>query len=212
MKPRAAILTARSTSTATTVIHTGALGLVRTEASITVMATPHARRAAACGRASGHRGHGTAPPSSPATGDSRRCSLLRWRRRRRLTQGSDMDGYSVKALGESTWGDFAAMVERNTGLFSGCWCTWFHPQDREEDEANRPYKERMVRAGVAHAALVFKGDQAVAWAEYGTPEELPNIHHRKQYEQDAGLPPDYRITCIYVDKRHRRTGLAEVAL
>jgi len=123
-----------------------------------------------------------------------------------------MDGYSVKALGESTWGDFAAMVERNTGLFSGCWCTWFHPQDREEDEANRPYKERMVRAGVAHAALVFKGDQAVAWAEYGTPEELPNIHHRKQYEQDAGLPPDYRITCIYVDKRHRRTGLAEVAL
>jgi GNAT superfamily N-acetyltransferase len=25
-------------------------------------------------------------------------------------------------------------------------------------------------------------------------------------------PPDYRITCIYVDKRHRRGGLAALAL
>jgi GNAT superfamily N-acetyltransferase len=123
-----------------------------------------------------------------------------------------MDGYTIRALGESTWDDFAAMVERNTGLFSGCWCTWFHPQDRDEEEGNRPYKERMVREGVAHAALVFEGDEAVAWAEYGTPEELPNIHHRKQYEEGAVTPPDYRITCIYVDKRHRRSGLAAVAL
>ncbi len=71
-----------------------------------------------------------------------------------------MDGYSIKALDETTWDDFAAMVERNSGLFSGCWCTWFHRQDREQDEDNRPYKERMVRDGVAHAALVFHGEEA----------------------------------------------------
>ena len=123
-----------------------------------------------------------------------------------------MDGYEIKALDEPTWGDFAAMVERNSGLFSGCWCTWFHPQDREEDEANRPYKERMVREKVAHAALVFDGDDAVAWAEFGTPEELPNIHHRKQYLQETVELPDYRVTCIYVDKRHRKGGLAAAAL
>lgn len=66
-----------------------------------------------------------------------------------------MDGCTVKALDPSTWEEFAAMVERNGGLFSGCWCTWFHPQ---------------VREGVAHAALVYDGDEAVAWAEYGTPD------------------------------------------
>ena len=52
----------------------------------------------------------------------------------------------------------------------------------------------------------------MAWAEYGTPAELPNIHHRKQYDAAADLVPDYRVTCIFVDKRHRRHGLAEVAL
>jgi hypothetical protein len=29
---------------------------------------------------------------------------------------------------------------------------------------------------------VFDGDVAVAWCEYGTPEELPSIYHRKEYE------------------------------
>ena len=51
----------------------------------------------------------------------------------------------------------------------------------------------------------------MAWAEYGTPAELPNIHHRKQYDAEADLPPDYRVTCIFVDKRYRRRGLAETA-
>ena len=66
-----------------------------------------------------------------------------------------MDGYTIKALDTSTWDDFAAMVERNSGLFSGCWCTWFHPQVASPTRRNRAYKERMVREGVAHAALVF---------------------------------------------------------
>ncbi len=44
---------------------------------------------------------------------------------------------------------------------------------------------------VAHAVLVFAGGEAVAWAEYGAPEELPNIHHRKQY--DEGVVPRGRL-------------------
>ena len=132
-----------------------------------------------------------------------------------LATFAEMNDHTNKPLDASTWEDFAAMVERNTGLFSGCWCTWFHhgvPEGRGPEESNREFKERMVRAGIAHAALVYDGDEAVAWAEYGKPDELPNIHHRKEYDQGVVTPPDYRVTCIYVDKRHRRSGLAAVAL
>jgi GNAT superfamily N-acetyltransferase len=59
---------------------------------------------------------------------------------------------------------------------------------------------------------VVDGDEAIAWCEYGTPEELPTIHHRKQYEAECDVLPDYRLTCIFVDRRYRRRGLAEVAL
>lgn len=66
--------------------------------------------------------------------------------------------------------------------------------------------------GRAHAALVFDGDVTVAWCEYGRPEELPNIYHRKEYEAGLEKLPDYRITCFFVDRNYRRRGVAAVAL
>ncbi|MGZ4699548.1 MAG: GNAT family N-acetyltransferase, partial [Oryzihumus sp.] len=56
------------------------------------------------------------------------------------------------------------------------------------------------------------GDEVVAWAEYGSPDELPNIYHRKQYQEELDIVPDYRITCIFVDKRYRCRGMSAVAL
>jgi GNAT superfamily N-acetyltransferase len=129
--------------------------------------------------------------------------------RRRLT------GYVIKPLDPSTWEAFARLMERHNGVFGGCWCTWFHTFHAEKTftaEGNRALKQRLVEEGRAHAALVFDGDEAVAWCQYGTPDELPNIHHRKEYEAALDAPPDYRITCIFVDKKYRRKGVTATAL
>ena len=126
-----------------------------------------------------------------------------------------MSDFTIQALTSETFGDFAALVERNKGMFASCWCTWFHPDCAERGqsaEGNRALKQRLVAEGVAHAALVYDGDLAVAWAEYGTPEELPGIHHRKEYLATAERLPDYRVTCIQVEKVHRGHGLAAIAL
>jgi hypothetical protein len=126
-----------------------------------------------------------------------------------------MNDYPVTALTPETWDAFARMAERHNGVFGGCWCTWFQTMPAEKErtyEGNRSLKQRLVEEGRAHAALVFDGDEAVAWCEYGSPEELPNIYHRKQYEAELDVLPDYRITCIFVDKKYRRSGLTEVAL
>jgi GNAT superfamily N-acetyltransferase len=84
--------------------------------------------------------------------------------------------------------------------------------ERRAGEGNRGRKERLVNEGRAHAALVFDGDAAVAWCQFGPPEELPNIYHRKEYQAGLETLPDYRLTCIFVDKTHRGQGLAGVAL
>lgn len=126
-----------------------------------------------------------------------------------------MTAYEIRPLEESTWDAFAALVERHNGIFSGCWCIWFHPDCEERGQGydgNRALKKKLVEQGAAHAALVLDGDEAVAWAEYGTVEELPNIHHRKEWEAGLVSQPDFRVTCIFVDRRYRRKGLAEVAL
>jgi len=123
--------------------------------------------------------------------------------------------YTVKPLGPDTWDAFARLVERHNGVFGGCWCTWFHTMHGEKTftaDGNRALKERLVKEGRAHAALVFDGDEAIAWAQFGAPAELPNIHHRKEYEATLDRLPDYRVTCIFVDKKYRRKGVTEVAL
>jgi len=125
-----------------------------------------------------------------------------------------MSEYAIRALDASTWDAFARLAEKHNGCGFGCWCTWFHSRDgRPEGEKGRPWKERLVREGSAHAALVFDGDIAVGWCQYGSPEELPRIYHRQEYEAThTGEPPDYRITCFFVGRDYRRAGVAAVAL
>jgi hypothetical protein len=128
-----------------------------------------------------------------------------------------MDGptYTVKALDESTWDAFAALVERNNGVFGGCWCMGFHPEGVGKEttpELNRTRKLERVRAGTAHAALVFDGEDCVGWCQFGAPSELPRIKSRAAYEKDATTVPDWRIACCYVGKGHRRKRAATAAL
>ena len=125
------------------------------------------------------------------------------------------DDFTVRALTPETWDAFAALVEKHNGIFGGCWCIWFHPDGPERGqgyEGNRSLKRKYVEHGRAHSALVFDGDQAVAWCQYGTPEELPNMKHRKDYESAGDPPPDYRLTCIFIDRDYRRKGLTSIAL
>ena len=43
-------------------------------------------------------------------------------------------------------------------------------------------------------------------------DELPNIYHVREYNAGLDTAPDYRLTCFFVDRNYRRTGVAAVAL
>lgn len=121
--------------------------------------------------------------------------------------------FTVRDLDASTWDAFAELVERNGGIFGGCWCLAFHPECGQAGIENRAAKEARVRGDRAHAALVFDpAGVAQGWCQWGDPHELSRIKHRRAYEQEAKPEPDWRITCFYVDKRHRGLGIARVAL
>lgn len=129
-----------------------------------------------------------------------------------------MSEYTIRPLSADTWDAFARLCEKHNGMgFGQCWCTWFHPRRKDlgldaEVGPGRPYKEFLVRQGKAHAALVFDGAVAIGWCQFGPPQELPGIFHRKEYEAALVSPPDYRLTCIFVDRNHRREGVAAVAV
>lgn len=121
--------------------------------------------------------------------------------------------YRTRPLDTSSWDAFAELVERNNGIFGGCWCIAYHLEPSDKGTDYRAGKHDRVRDGRAHAALVVDDDGiAQGWCQYGSPAELPNIKNRREYDKDAPPRPDWRITCFYVDKKHRGQGVARAAL
>ena len=121
-------------------------------------------------------------------------------------------GYSIGRLEPSTWDAFADLVERNNGIYGGCWCVAFHAGWKRGVDDPKTLKHELVRAGQVHQTLVFdEHDRAQGWCQYGRPDELV-LKHRRAYEADQPPRADWRIACIFVDKQHRGRGIARLAL
>jgi len=136
-----------------------------------------------------------------------------------MPESLTVEPFTVRALDESTWDAFAELVERNGGVFGGCWCMGHHAMDNGESYRGQEYdkraeKQERVRTGRAHAALVFDTDGlAQGWAKYGSLAEQPIIeHNRRAYDEHPPAQPDWRITCYYTDRRHRGQGIGRAAL
>ncbi len=123
--------------------------------------------------------------------------------------------HTIKPLTSETFPAWLALAQKHNGVWGGCYCSYFHGDTENTVKAEHDgptFKQRLVEEGVAHAALVFDGDVAIAWCEYGSPAELPGIYHRKEYDAGESTPAPWRITCFFVDRDHRRSGVAREAL
>ncbi len=63
--------------------------------------------------------------------------------------------YTTGRLEAATWDSFADLVERNNGIYGGCWCAPNHVEYERGVSDTRTLKEQLVRSGRARAALVF---------------------------------------------------------
>jgi len=133
-----------------------------------------------------------------------------------------MPDFAVRALTPETWPAWEALVAAHNGVWSGCWCVAFHERVPRPEGMDRPghaafnhaLKAEMVEAGTTRSAVVFEGEEAIGWAQFGRVAELPRIEHRREYEKGLPVagPPDWRIPCMFVGRGHRRQGVAEAAL
>jgi len=121
-------------------------------------------------------------------------------------------GWTAAPLTPATFEDFATMADNNGGVWGGCYCVGFHPKDCVAPGGHRGAKKILVDDGYAHAALVYDGEECIGWCQYGPTETLPRIKSKREYDKTEGEPPEWRVTCFYVDKGHRRMGVADAAL
>lgn len=124
-----------------------------------------------------------------------------------------MAAFTAVPLDEETWPQFSELVERNNGVYGGCWCTAYHPRAERDGPTNEASKLSLVARDRAHASLAIDtAGLAQGWAQYGPPDELAEFKHKRAYDQEPPPVPDWRIACIFVDKGHRRSGVARAAM
>lgn len=120
--------------------------------------------------------------------------------------------YTVESLGPKTWNQFAELVERNNGIYGGCWCAPNHVEYQRGITPTRALKEELVRTGRAHAALVIDDDGlAQGWCQFGPADSL-HLKHERAYRLEPPPPAQWRIACVFVDKAHRGRGIARLAI
>jgi GNAT superfamily N-acetyltransferase len=74
-------------------------------------------------------------------------------------------------------------------------------------------KHSLVCKGRAHAAVVFDGEIAVGWCQYGRSDEIaPRNKFKKTYFPGLAAEPDWRITCFFVDRKYRGKKVSSLAL
>jgi GNAT superfamily N-acetyltransferase len=128
--------------------------------------------------------------------------------------------YETKELSARTWPDFERLFSGGNG-WDFCWCLAFqrvaHASRKEfrtraeVGVRNHQAKKQLVDQGRAHGILVYAHGEPVGWCQYGSSAEL---FGRGQPESSAAEHGErvWRVTCFVVDKKHRRNGVAGLAL
>ncbi len=88
------------------------------------------------------------------------------------------------------------------------------PTRAEAHARNLKDKKQLVEQGRTHGILVYATDEPVGWCQYGPTAELPFPNADPVHK---GVPAEdptsqWRITCFVTHKKHRRQGIAGIAL
>jgi ribosomal protein S18 acetylase RimI-like enzyme len=135
---------------------------------------------------------------------------------------SKADPLEAHEFEPSRWRDFESLFRKYHGVSAGCWCMFYHRngptgplESAARQEANRLDHRALLLKGHAHGILVYRGGRAVGWCQFGRRGDLPRIEHGRKYKVIArglGEPARWRITCFFVDRPYRRSGVARTAL
>ncbi len=128
--------------------------------------------------------------------------------------------YETRELSAETWPDFERLFSGGHG-WDHCWCMAFQRGPRpsrqefrtraEVGPRNRQAKKALVDQGQSHGILVYADGEPVGWCQYGTSGELHGRCIREPAPAETS-DPVWRVTCFVVDRRHRRGGVAGLAL
>lgn len=136
---------------------------------------------------------------------------------------SEVPKYTTKELSTKTWPDFERLFSQGSG-WDFCACMYYQrgchlsgkafPTRGAARVQNLHEKRELTEQGRAHGILVYASGEPVGWCQYGPVDELPipSGDRVANHVHAADATSQWRITCFVTHRKHRRKGVASVAL
>ena len=116
---------------------------------------------------------------------------------------------TVHPLTPDRWEGFERLFGLN-GACGGCWCMWLRlPRkvfDAGKGAGNKKAMRTLVKTGAAPGLIAYDGRTPVGWVAVAPREEYPALE-RSRVMRRIDDRPVWSVTCFFVAKSHRNTGL-----
>jgi GNAT superfamily N-acetyltransferase len=125
-----------------------------------------------------------------------------------------MPRVAVHPLTPDRWPDFETLFGAR-GACGGCWCMlWRLPRrtfEARKGAGNRAAMKALVDAGTPPGLLAYRGREVVGWVSVGPRPEFPGLA-RSRLLRPIDERPVWSVTCLFVAKAHRRSGVSTALL
>lgn len=122
---------------------------------------------------------------------------------------------NYKKLTLETWDDFFTLFQKHKGVRGGCWCAFYLGLSKdfdyhEKDRHREIHKEHLQEFG-STGIVVYDDTLPVGYCQVASYHVIERFDYSKAYQEINELTDgkqNWRISCIFVDKDHRKIGLA----
>ena len=120
----------------------------------------------------------------------------------------------IHPLTPDRWADLEQLFGER-GAVGGCWCMWWRETaaefGRQAGAGNRRAFKAIVDEGRAPGLLAYRDGEPVGWCAVAPREEYGRLQ-RSPTLGPVDDRPVWSITCFYIERRHRKQGVAAALL
>ena len=116
---------------------------------------------------------------------------------------------TFRPLTKATWADLDALFGPR-GASGGCWCMWWRLRrseyEKKKGTGNKRAFHGIVKSGEPAGVLAYAGGKPVGWCAVAPRRDYP-VLERSRILKPVDEQPVWSVTCFYVPRENRRSGL-----
>jgi hypothetical protein len=124
------------------------------------------------------------------------------------------DSVETRPLTAKNWADLERLFGPR-GACAGCWCMYYRRArstwKEQKGEKNRRAFRKIVATGIPTGVLAYVGKEPAGWCAVAPRADYSALA-RSRVLRPVDERPVWSVTCFYVAKEHRRSGLTEPLL